>query len=83
MKDRYPLTLSGSQKQRLSIVTVLIQDKDIIILDEPTSGLNYDNMLQVSSVIRSAAAMVKFVLVIAHDIEFINTVADKATYIHQ
>jgi energy-coupling factor transporter ATP-binding protein EcfA2 len=77
LSDRHPLTLSGGQKQRLSIATALMQEREIIILDEPTSGLDYDNMVQVSAAIRSAAEQGKVVLVVSHDVEFINVVADR------
>ena len=77
LSDRHPLTLSGGQKQRLSIVTALMQEKEVIILDEPTSGLDYENMIQVASAIKAAASKDKIVLVVSHDVEFINCVANK------
>ena len=81
LSSKHPLTLSGGQKQRLSIVTALIQDKDVIIFDEPTSGLDYENMIQVAAAIQTAASKGKIVLVVSHDIEFINCVANKVVRI--
>lgn len=35
--------LSGGEKQRLSLIRALINDKDIILCDEPTAALDEDN----------------------------------------
>ena len=77
LADRHPLTLSGGQKQRLSIATALMQNREVIIFDEPTSGLDYDNMIQVSAAIKAAANKGKIILIVSHDVEFINSAANK------
>lgn len=69
--DRHPMSLSGGQKQRVAIATAVLSGKQLIILDEPTSGLDYYHMAQVSRIIRYLNAQSIFVLIISHDIEFI------------
>lgn len=75
-KDSHPMALSGGQKQRLAIATALLSDKKILVFDEPTSGLDYSNMIAVSKVIKKVAALGKVILVVSHDIEFLNIICD-------
>lgn len=39
-EERYPLSLSGGEKQRLALATIMSRDIDFIILDEPTSSID-------------------------------------------
>lgn len=76
-KDKHPMSLSGGQKQRLTIALALLSNKEIIIFDEPTSGLDFKNMIIVSEAIKDLAKKSnKVVIVVSHDYEFLNTVAD-------
>ena len=68
--------LSGGQKQRLVIANALASQAELYVFDEPTSGVDYQHLLSISSQIRSLAAKDKAILIISHDLEFINEVAD-------
>lgn len=76
-KDKHPQTLSGGQKQRLAVVTALLSQKEVLIFDEPTSGLDYENMIRVSTMLRKLAAQGRFVLVVTHDKELIESACDR------
>lgn len=40
LRDRPPYRLSGGEKRRVAIATVIAMEPDIIVLDEPTTGLD-------------------------------------------
>ncbi len=71
LKDAHPFTLSGGEKQRLSIACGLISDREILIFDEPTSGLDGYNEKIISEAFRMAARKGKVILIITHDNELI------------
>ena len=76
LSERHPMTLSGGQKQRLVIANALASQAELYVFDEPTSGVDYRHLLSISYQIRSLAAKNKAILIISHDLEFINEVAD-------
>ena len=76
LADRHPLSLSGGQKQRLVIATAIDQDARVVILDEPTSGVDHRHLVAIASELRDLAREGRVVIVISHDIEFLNECAD-------
>lgn len=76
-RERHPNTLSGGQKQRLAIAVSLMMDKDILLFDEPTSGLDYRNMLLCADLMKRLADKGKIIIVVTHDVEFMNQCCDK------
>ncbi len=80
--ERHPQSLSGGQKQRLVIAAAIARDSDIIILDEPTSGLDGKNMRIIGDVLKNEAKKNKVIIVITHDLEFINKCCDEQIIIN-
>ncbi len=70
-KDRHPGSLSGGEKQRVTIAVALMKNAEILLFDEPTSGLDGRNMLRVSDLLKDLAKQGKTVLVISHDAELL------------
>lgn len=52
LAKRSPATLSGGQKKRVAIATVLSMEPSILLLDEPTSGLDALGQHQLVEVLR-------------------------------
>lgn len=52
LAKRSPATLSGGQKKRVAIATVLSMEPSILVLDEPTSGLDAMGQRQLVEVLR-------------------------------
>jgi ABC-type branched-subunit amino acid transport system ATPase component len=64
-------SLSGGQMRLLEIVRVLATGADLLLLDEPTAGVSPRMKEEVASFISKVQEMGKTVLVIEHDITFI------------
>ncbi|MDU5378191.1 ABC transporter ATP-binding protein, partial [Peptoniphilus lacydonensis] len=76
--DRNPHTLSGGQKQRVIILSALLSGKKILFFDEPTSGLDYRNMKIVAKNIKKVKKKDRLILIISHDVEFLESVCDES-----
>ncbi len=50
--DRDPMTMSGGQRQRLVIASVLVQEPQLLILDEPSSDLDPVTRMQLRQTLR-------------------------------
>lgn len=61
-------TLSGGEKQRISIARALLKDAPIILLDEATASLDPENEVQVQQAISSLVAE-KTVIIVAHRLQ--------------
>ena len=67
LKDRHPASLSGGEKQRVTIAAAYCSDADIIILDEPTSGMDGEGVLSLSKWVTFLAQKGKTIIIITHD----------------
>ena len=65
-------TLSGGEKQTISIARAILKDAPIVLLDEATASLDADNELEIRKAIKKLT-LHKTVLVIAHRL---NTIKD-------
>lgn len=80
LKEKNPHSLSGGQKQRVVILSALLSKKKILFLDEPTSGLDYASMKVVAKNITKFKAEKNLILIISHDMEFLEEVCDRVLF---
>lgn len=64
-----PFDLSGGQKRRVAIASVLASDPSYIVLDEPTAGLDADGIRELIRLLRARLEAGKCAVHITHDIE--------------
>lgn len=76
-KDSYPNELSGGMKRRLSLARALIYDGDIVILDEPFKGFDSQLKERILPYISQLKDSGKTVIMITHDINEANALADE------
>ena len=51
--DRYPYRLSGGEKKRVAIASILTMDPEIYLLDEPTANLDSDTSHKIIELMRA------------------------------
>ncbi|MBF0264890.1 MAG: urea ABC transporter ATP-binding protein UrtD [Gammaproteobacteria bacterium] len=74
--------LSHGQKQWLEIGMLLIQDPELLMLDEPVAGMSVKEREQTAELL-NRICVGRSVLVIEHDMDFVERIAHKVTVLHQ
>ncbi len=70
--------LSGGQKSKIAFAHLLYSNPEIMLLDEPTNHLDVDTRNFVIDYLKKYHGMI---LMISHDIDFLNAITNKILYI--
>jgi energy-coupling factor transport system ATP-binding protein len=71
------------QQQRVLLAAAALRNVALIVLDEPTSGLDGYHMRITAQRLQTLAKSGKPILLVTHDIEFINLVATSIVYLQE
>ncbi|CAO3378902.1 urea ABC transporter ATP-binding protein UrtD [Azospirillum argentinense] len=74
--------LSHGQKQWLEIGMLLIQDPELLMLDEPVAGMSVNERKKTAELLNRIIQN-RSVLVIEHDMKFVEDIAHRVTVLHQ
>lgn len=80
--DMHPNILSGGQKQRVLLAAATMREGALLVLDEPTSGLDGYHMRLTAKMLGQITVQGQSIVVITHDQELINLIADSLIYVH-
>ena len=72
----YPHQLSGGQQQRVAIARALAMNPEVLCFDEPTSALDPELTGEVLRVIRDLKNQGNTMIVVTHEMDFAQSVAD-------
>ncbi len=80
LQDKPPYRLSGGEKRRVAIATVLSMSPDILVLDEPSTGLDALGRRQLISLLKE----LDHTLILAtHDLEMVLELCERVIVLHQ
>jgi energy-coupling factor transport system ATP-binding protein len=71
LKDKPPLSLTLSQRRRISIASVIAMDPEVLILDEPTTGLDSQETDDLMSSIEGLNREGRTIVLITHDMRLV------------
>lgn len=78
LRDRSPHTLSGGEKKKVCIATVLVNNPEVLLLDEPTAGLDPRTQLWLVELLQELGRSGKTVITATHDLEIIEQISNRA-----
>jgi cobalt/nickel transport system ATP-binding protein len=76
LADKAPYHLSGGQKKRVALASVMALNPDVIILDEPFAGLDKKNQAFLVDFLKEARANGKTLIIATHDEGLTESMAD-------
>lgn len=77
LADRAPYELSGGEKKRVAIATVLSMEPDVVLLDEPTASLDPRSSAVLVDVIAGLRDLGKTVVLTTHQLEIVPMLATR------
>ena len=66
-----PFMLSGGERKRLALASVLAWEPKVVVLDEPTIGQDFEQKERLRQFIVQLNAQGKTVIIVTHDVEFV------------
>lgn len=78
LKDRPPHRLSGGEKKRVALASVLITEPDVLLLDEPTAALDPHSRDELTHFLAGKAVKGRTVITATHDLDIIADIAERA-----
>ena len=79
--DANPFTLSGGEKRRLSVATMIATEPDILLLDEPTFGQDANTWAELVILLRSLLAEGRCVVAVTHDAQFLQALGGDVLHV--
>jgi energy-coupling factor transport system ATP-binding protein len=76
-RHRYPRSLSGGEKQRVALASVLVAQPKVIILDEPTRGMEYKLKAELMSFLDEYRKEGRVVILVTQDVETVAEYGDR------
>jgi len=78
LRDRAPHTLSGGEKKKVCIASVLSTNPDVLLLDEPTGGLDPRSKIWLIELIQDLAKAGKTIITATHDLDIVEQISNRA-----
>ncbi|MDT8424169.1 MAG: ABC transporter ATP-binding protein, partial [Desulfuromonadales bacterium] len=79
-EERVPLHLSGGERKRLALASVLSMQPEVLILDEPSAGLDPEGEELLLEIV---AALDVTKILVSHDLFFVDRLTTRTIVLHQ
>ncbi len=77
-----PFSLSGGQKRRLSVATMLDETPDLLLFDEPTFGQDAQTTDELMTIVKNLQAKGTSIVFVTHDMNLVDLYCDQVYVIN-
>ncbi len=77
LSGRHPYELSGGEKRKAAIATVLVSSPDVLLLDEPTTDLDPKNRRDFVDLLKKLKSEGKTIVIATHEMDILPEVAER------
>ena len=77
LRDRAPHRLSGGEKKRVAIASILVLNPEVLLLDEPTAALDPASQTLIIDLLTSWSDGSKTIVTATHDLDALEDIADR------
>jgi energy-coupling factor transport system ATP-binding protein len=78
-----PFDLSGGEKRRLSIASVLAWGPEVVVMDEPTVGLDYQYRVFLIDLVSNLRNEGRSVVIVTHDVDFAIQTSERTVLLNE
>lgn len=78
-----PFKLSGGEKKKVALASVLVMNPDVLILDEPTNGLDPRTQVWLVRLLNSINKAGKTIITSTHNLDLVLKISDRAVLFHE
>ena len=82
-KKTSPFLLSGGERKRVALATVLAWNPKIIVIDEPTIGQDYTQKEKLRRFFNELNTQGRTVIIVTHDVEFVADCSPRVVLMYQ
>jgi energy-coupling factor transport system ATP-binding protein len=72
-----PFHLSGGEKRKVAIASILVMDPQVLVLDEPTVGLDWNGARKIEDIILQYHLKGKTIVFVSHDMDLVARIASR------
>lgn len=83
LRERPPYRLSGGEKKRVALASVIVLDPEVILLDEPTSTLDPRSQSQLIDLLQNWKSASKTIIIATHQLEILDELAGRLVVLEQ
>jgi cobalt/nickel transport system ATP-binding protein len=83
LRERPPYRLSGGEKKRVALASVIVLDPEVLLLDEPTATLDPRSQSQIIDLIQGWKGSSKTVITATHQLEILEDIADRVVVLEE
>ena len=83
LRERPPYRLSGGEKKRVALASVIVLEPDVLLLDEPTATLDPRSQSQIIDLIQQWKGSSHTIVTATHQLEIVEDIADRVVVLEE